>query len=59
MRVKAIGANGLFCRVAAFYHDIGKIRKPEYYIENQRGVNPHDRLKRLAATRGWRVEDWG
>ena len=41
---KAIGANGLFCRVAAFYHDIGKIRKPEYYIENQRGVNPHDRL---------------
>jgi putative nucleotidyltransferase with HDIG domain len=41
---KAIGRNGLFCRVAAFYHDIGKIRKPEYYIENQRGVNPHDRL---------------
>jgi membrane-associated HD superfamily phosphohydrolase len=32
----AIGANALFCRVAAFYHDIGKIRKPEYYIENQR-----------------------
>ena len=43
-RRKAIGANSLFCRVAAFYHDIGKIRKPEYYIENQRGVNPHDRL---------------
>jgi putative nucleotidyltransferase with HDIG domain len=42
---KAIGANGLFCRVAAFYHDIGKIRKPEYYIENQRGVNPHERLQ--------------
>jgi putative nucleotidyltransferase with HDIG domain len=42
---KAIGANSLFCRVAAFYHDIGKIRKPEYYIENQRGVNPHDRLQ--------------
>ena len=42
---KAIGANALFCRVAAFYHDIGKIRKPEYYIENQRGVNPHDRLQ--------------
>jgi len=41
---KAIGANALFCRVAAFYHDIGKMRKPEYYIENQRGVNPHDRL---------------
>jgi hypothetical protein len=42
---KAIGANALFCRVAAFYHDIGKIRKPEYYIENQHGVNPHDRLQ--------------
>lgn len=41
----AIGANGLFCRVAAFYHDIGKIRMPEYYVENQRGgENPHDRL---------------
>lgn len=42
---KAIGANSLFCRVAAFYHDIGKIRKPEYFIENQRGVNPHERLQ--------------
>jgi len=42
---KAIGANSLFCRVAAFYHDVGKIRKPEYYIENQRGVNPHERLQ--------------
>ena len=42
---RAIGANSLFCRVAAFYHDIGKINKPEYYVENQqRGVNPHDRL---------------
>jgi putative nucleotidyltransferase with HDIG domain len=41
---KAIGANSLFCRVAAFYHDIGKIRKPDYYVENQRGDNPHDRL---------------
>jgi hypothetical protein len=41
---RAIGANSLFCRVAAFYHDIGKMNKPEYYVENQRGVNPHDRL---------------
>jgi putative nucleotidyltransferase with HDIG domain len=41
---RAIGANALFCRVAAFYHDIGKIRKPEYYVENQHGTNPHDRL---------------
>jgi putative nucleotidyltransferase with HDIG domain len=41
---KAIGASSLFCRVAAFYHDIGKVNKPEYYVENQRGANPHDRL---------------
>ncbi len=41
---RAIGANSLFCRVAAFYHDVGKLNKPEYYVENQRGVNPHDRL---------------
>ncbi len=41
---KAIGANSLFCRVAAFYHDVGKMVKPEYFVENQRGENPHDRL---------------
>jgi putative nucleotidyltransferase with HDIG domain len=41
---RAIGANALFCRVAAFYHDIGKMNKAEYYVENQRGTNPHDRL---------------
>lgn len=41
---RAIGANSLFCRVAAFYHDIGKMNKAEYFVENQRGVNPHDRL---------------
>jgi hypothetical protein len=41
---KAIGANSLFCRVAGFYHDIGKMLKPEYYVENQRDANPHDKL---------------
>lgn len=40
----AVGANSLFCRVAALYHDVGKIQKPEYYVENQRGKNPHDQL---------------
>ncbi len=38
----AIGANGLLTRVAAYYHDIGKMRRPEYFIENQTGVNVHD-----------------
>ena len=41
----AIGANGLLCRVAAYFHDVGKLRKPEYFIENQAGgVNKHDDL---------------
>jgi len=41
---KSIGANSLLCRVAAFYHDIGKVNHAEYFVENQRGANPHDRL---------------
>lgn len=37
-----IGANTLVCRVGALFHDIGKMVKPEYFIENQRdGYNPH------------------
>jgi putative nucleotidyltransferase with HDIG domain len=39
----AIGANGLLARVCALFHDIGKMVKPEYFTENQRGShNPHD-----------------
>ena len=42
----AIGANALLARVGALYHDIGKMLKPEYFVENQRpGDNPHDHLK--------------
>lgn len=42
---EAIGANGLLARVGAYYHDIGKTRKPQYFIENQmNGNNPHDVL---------------
>ena len=42
----AIGAKALLSRVGALYHDIGKILKPEYYVENQSsGVNEHDKLK--------------
>jgi putative nucleotidyltransferase with HDIG domain len=42
----AIGANALLTRVGALYHDIGKMLKPEYFVENQRpGENPHDGLK--------------
>jgi putative nucleotidyltransferase with HDIG domain len=39
-----VGANPVFLRVAALYHDIGKIRKSEYYVENQRDSNKHDQL---------------
>jgi putative nucleotidyltransferase with HDIG domain len=41
----AIDANGLLARVGAYYHDIGKLVKPQYFIENQHGRNPHDKLK--------------
>ncbi len=43
---RAIGANTLLARVGAYYHDVGKLSKPQYFIENQpRGRNPHDKLK--------------
>ena len=42
---EAIGANPLLARVGSYFHDIGKMNKPEYFIENQRdGVNRHDSL---------------
>ena len=40
-----IGVNPLLARVSAYYHDIGKMRMPEYFVENQRGtVSRHERL---------------
>src|SRR5688500_1241172 len=42
---EAIGANSLLCRVAAYYHDVGKIHKADYFIENQcDGKNRHINL---------------
>ena len=41
----AVGANGLLARIGAYYHDIGKLQKPEYFIENQDiKKNVHDEL---------------
>ena len=40
----AIGANPLLAKVCAYYHDIGKIRNPLYFAENQRADNRHDTL---------------
>jgi putative nucleotidyltransferase with HDIG domain len=39
---QAIGANALLAKVCAYYHDLGKVRNPHYFAENQRGANPHD-----------------
>lgn len=42
---EAIGADGLLCRVGSYYHDIGKTKRPIYFIENQNNMeNPHDAL---------------
>ena len=42
---EAIGANSILARVGGYYHDIGKLLKPEYFVENQ--VGPHSRHNRL------------
>ncbi|MDR3020999.1 MAG: HDIG domain-containing protein [Treponema sp.] len=46
-----IGANALLARVGAYYHDIGKIENPDYFVENQTEHNKHDEIApRLSAT---------
>ncbi len=46
-----IGADTLVVRVASYYHDIGKIRRPYFFIENQMsGENPHDKLQPTLST---------
>jgi len=41
----AVGADALLCRAGAYFHDVGKIVKPEYFVENQGSIgNPHDPL---------------
>ncbi len=41
---EAIGGNELLARVAAFYHDIGKLKRPYFFKENQYLDNPHERM---------------
>ncbi len=43
---EAVGANAAMCRVCSYFHDVGKLNKPEYFIENQHegAENPHDSL---------------
>ncbi|MDR0704138.1 MAG: HDIG domain-containing protein [Planctomycetaceae bacterium] len=48
---EAIGARGLLTRVGAYFHDIGKIMKPEYFSENQGGLdNIHDHIEPQVST---------
>ncbi|MGM9999323.1 MAG: HD family phosphohydrolase [Candidatus Bruticola sp.] len=42
---QAIGADSMLCRAGAYYHDLGKMRQPNMFVENQTGHdNPHDKL---------------
>lgn len=42
---EAVGANGLLARVGAYYHDVGKMKRPQFFIENQMGrENTHDKI---------------
>jgi len=48
---REIGANSLITRVGAYYHDIGKMDQPDYFVENQAAYNRHDEIQpRLSAT---------
>ena len=47
---EAIGANPLLVRVGSYFHDIGKMMKPHYFIENQTGENRHDSLEPALST---------
>ncbi len=47
---EAIGANPLLVRVGSYFHDIGKMLKPHYFIENQTGENRHDALEPALST---------
>ena len=46
LAANGIEAHGLLCRAGLYYHDVGKVLKPHYFVENQHeGRNPHDKLK--------------
>ncbi len=42
---ETVGADPLLCRVGAYYHDVGKMKRPQFFVENQvAGENPHDKV---------------
>ena len=50
-----IGGNTALARAGAYYHDVGKLRYPQFFAENQSGHNPHDELppEKSAPKAGW------
>ncbi|MCT4544075.1 MAG: HDIG domain-containing protein [Vallitalea sp.] len=46
-----IGCNALLAKTGALYHDIGKLKNPIYFTENQNGVNPHDDLDPISSAK--------
>jgi len=51
LAAEAIGANALLVKVGALYHDIGKVKNPEYFIENQQERNPHEGVDPLESAK--------
>ncbi len=47
---EAVGANVLLARVGSYFHDVGKMLKPHYFVENQTGENAHDALEPALST---------
>jgi putative nucleotidyltransferase with HDIG domain len=48
---QAVGADALLARVGSYYHDIGKVRRPYFFVENQMGgENPHDKITPALST---------
>ena len=57
---EAIGANPLLTRMGSYFHDIGKMLKPHYFIENQTGENRHNALEPAwYAYYYWPRQGWG
>jgi len=42
--IESIGGNPLLARAGAYYHDIGKLKRPDFFKENQTSKNPHDKI---------------
>jgi len=47
----AISANAMLVRVGAYFHDMGKVLRPDFFIENQGGANPHDGMEPIESAR--------